>query len=71
MRKISINYRRVDAEYAAGALGCQLRRHFGDEQVFRDNENVGGGVAWSQEVLDEIDGNHQYGHRGTCFKGLG
>lgn len=55
MRKIFISCRRVDAEYAAGALGRELRRHFGDEQVFRDKEDVGGGVASSQEVLREID----------------
>jgi hypothetical protein len=57
MRRIFISYRRVDAEYAAGALGRELRSHFGDEQVFRDKEDVGGGVAWRQEVLHEIDRN--------------
>jgi hypothetical protein len=66
MRKIFISYRRIDAEFPAGALGRDLRRLFGDEQVFRD---VGGGVSWGQEVLHAIDRNHQYGHRGTCFKG--
>ena len=55
MRKIFISYRRVDAEFPAGALGRDLRRHFGDEQVFRDKEDVGGGVSWRQEVLHEID----------------
>src|SRR5438046_1154860 len=55
MRKIFISYRRVDAEFPAGALGRDLRRLFGDEQVFRDKEDVGGGVSWRQEVLHEID----------------
>ncbi len=55
MGKIFISYRRADAEFAAGELGRQLRRDFGDEQVFRDKEDVGGGVAWRQEVLHEID----------------
>jgi hypothetical protein len=55
MRKIFISYRRVDAEFPAGALGRDLRRLFGDEQVFRDKEDVGGGVSWRKEVLHEID----------------
>jgi hypothetical protein len=55
MRRVFISYRRADAEYAAGALGRELRRHFGDEQIFRDKENVGGGVAWKRQVLHEID----------------
>jgi hypothetical protein len=55
VRKIFISYRRAEAEYAAGALGRELRSHFGDEQVFRDKEDVGGGVRWRQEVLREID----------------
>jgi hypothetical protein len=55
MRKIFISYRRVDAEFPAGALGRDLRRLFGDGQVFRDKEDVGGGVSWRKEVLQEID----------------
>ena len=55
MRKIFISYRRAEAEYAAGALGRELRRHFGNDQVFRDKEDIGGGVSWKQHVLDEID----------------
>src|SRR5262245_34280497 len=54
MRKVFISYRRTDAEYAAGALGRELRRHFGEEQIFRDKEDVGGGVAWKQLVVQEI-----------------
>jgi hypothetical protein len=55
MRKIFITYRRTEAEFAAGALGRELRRHFGDEQIFRDKENIGGGVSWKQQLLHEID----------------
>ena len=55
MRKIFISYRRSEAEYAAGALGRELRRHFGPAQVFRDKENMGAGSSWRQTVLDEID----------------
>jgi hypothetical protein len=35
-------------------LGRDLRRYFGDEQVFRDKEDIGGGVSWRKEVLLEI-----------------
>ena len=43
MRKVFICYRRAEAEYAAGALGRELRAHFGEDQVFRDKEDIGGG----------------------------
>ncbi len=55
MRKIFISYRRAEAEYAAGALGRELRAHFGDSQVFRDKENIGAGASWKTAVLNEID----------------
>jgi hypothetical protein len=69
MRKIFISYRRADTESHAGAVGRDLRRRFGGEQVFRDKEDGAGGVSWGQEVLHAIDRNHQCGHRGTCPKG--
>jgi hypothetical protein len=55
MRRIFISYRRTEAEYAAGALGRELRRYFGDQQIFRDKEDIGGGVQWKQQLLHEID----------------
>ena len=55
MRKIFISYRRTDAEYAAGALGRELRRCFGSAQIFRDKEDIAGGAPWKQQLLDEID----------------
>jgi len=55
MKKIFISYRRADAEYAAGALGRELRSCFGEEQVFRDKEDIGAGVSWKQHVVQEID----------------
>jgi TIR domain len=54
MRKIFICYRRAEAEYAAGALGRELRAHFGEDQVFRDKEDIGGGEAWKHKVLTAI-----------------
>ena len=55
MRKIFISYRRSEAEYAAGALGRELRAHFGEHQVFRDKEDIGAGASWKKAVLTEID----------------
>lgn len=55
MRKIFICYRRVDAEYAAGALGRELREVFGDGKVFRDKEDFGVGKSWRAQALQEID----------------
>jgi hypothetical protein len=54
MRKIFISYRRADAAFAAGGLGRDLRRRFGEEHVFRDRENIRGGAVWRQQVLEEI-----------------
>src|SRR5215213_1678484 len=55
MRKIFITYRRTEAEYAAGALGRELRSRFGDDQIFRDKEDIAGGASWKQQLLHEID----------------
>src|SRR5215469_1450459 len=54
MKKIFVSYRRAQSEYAAGSLGRELRRRFGVEQVFRDKEDIGGGVSWKQQVLGTI-----------------
>ena len=56
MRKIFISYRRTD-DIAAGRLGSDLRNHFGEENVFRDKEDIGGGVSWRKEVLNTIAKN--------------
>ena len=54
MKKIFISYRRAESLYVAGSLSRELRRRFGDAQVFRDRENLGGGVSWKRQVLEEI-----------------
>lgn len=55
MKKIFVSYRRERDQYVAGNLSRELRRHFGESQVFRDKESIEGGVSWKQHVLDEID----------------
>lgn len=55
MRRIFICYRREEAEYIAGALGRDLRARYGPDQVFRDKEDIAGGVSWKRTVLDAID----------------
>ncbi len=32
-----------------------MRRHFGEELIFRDKEAIEGGVSWKEHVLEEID----------------
>jgi hypothetical protein len=54
VKKIFICYRRAETEYAAGALGRDLRIHFGEEQVFRDKEDIGAGVSWREKIRHEI-----------------
>lgn len=55
MRKVFISYRRSEAEYIAGSLARDLRRQFGEEQIFLDKEDIAGGVSWREKVLNEID----------------
>ena len=56
MRTIFICYPREQAEdHASRGLADDLRRHFGNQQVFRDQENIGGGESWKKRVLSEID----------------
>lgn len=55
MRKIFVSYRREPDQYVAGNLSRELRRRFGESQVFRDKESIEGGVSWRQHVLNEID----------------
>ena len=55
MHRIFISYRRSEAAFAAGALGRELKQHFGEAQVFRDREDVEGGMSWRAQVLSAID----------------
>jgi hypothetical protein len=54
MKKIFVSYRRAESLYAAGSLSRELRQRFGEDQVFRDRENLGGGVSWKRQVLEGI-----------------
>jgi len=55
MRKIFISYRRADTEYAAGALGRELRRHFGMNRYSATRKISAGGRVLEAAVLHEID----------------
>jgi hypothetical protein len=50
MPKIFICYRRSDTAMAAGLLRKELARHFGDQQIFRDKEDVPPGADWREEI---------------------
>jgi len=57
MNRIFINYRRTESQFVAGALARELRKTFGERRVFRDQEDIRGGVAWSEYLLGEIAGD--------------
>ena len=58
MPKIFISYRRSpDTKEAAGRLRDSLVRRFGEQQVFRDIENIQPGDPWWQEVLLALRGD--------------
>lgn len=54
MRKIFISYRHNDTDMAAGRLAADLRKHFGEEAVFRDKESIAGGADWEEEIRSAI-----------------
>lgn len=54
MRKIFISYRHSDTDMAAGRLAADLRKHFGEEAVFRDKESIAVGADWEEEIRSAI-----------------
>jgi hypothetical protein len=52
--RVIISYRRSDTEMAAGRLIEALARRFGNEQTFRDKENISAGVDWLNEIQHAI-----------------
>jgi hypothetical protein len=57
MPKIFISYRRVDTGPEAGRLRTDLVHHFGEQQIFRDKENIPPGVDWREEVRTALSGD--------------
>jgi hypothetical protein len=56
VQKIFISYRRAQADFVSGALARELRARYGDEQVFRDKEAIGGGEPWMAAIEGAIGG---------------
>ena len=49
MRCIFVCYRRTD-HWAAGNLSRDMRDEFGEQQVFRDKEDLRGGLEWRRTI---------------------
>lgn len=54
MPAIFLNYRRTDAHGTVRHLAEKLRASFGEDQVFRDCENLEAGVRFRNEIRDSI-----------------
>jgi hypothetical protein len=57
MPKIFISYRRADTGPEAGRLRTDLVHHFGEQQIFRDKENIPPGVDWRKEIRTALSGD--------------
>jgi TIR domain len=53
--RIFISYRRRDAKHAARALHERLSEHFGEERVFMDLHDIGGGVDFVDVICRELE----------------
>lgn len=53
--RIFVSYRRADTQQAAGRLADDLGQHFGAEKVFRDVENIGLGLDFSDALNHELE----------------
>lgn len=53
--RIFVSYRRADTQQAAGRLADDLGHHFGGDKVFRDVENIGLGLDFSEALNRELE----------------
>lgn len=53
--RIFVSYRRADTQQAAGRLADDLGHHFGVDKVFRDVENIGLGLDFSEALNRELE----------------
>jgi hypothetical protein len=54
MPKIFFCYRRDDSTHQAGRIFDRLAAHFGKEQLFKDVDNLLGGVDWPQALTEQV-----------------
>lgn len=48
--RVFISYRRGDTQWVAGRLADSLSHYFGDDRVFRDVEDIGGGADFGEVI---------------------
>ena len=54
MPKVFISYRRADTEMAAGRLREAIAPRFGNQQAFRDKEDISAGLTRLNEIQHAI-----------------
>ena len=54
MPRVFISYRRSDTEMAAGRLREAIAQRFGNQQTFRDKEDISAGLDWLNEIQHAI-----------------
>ena len=57
MPRVFISYRRSDTEMAAGRLREAIAQRFGEQQTFRDKEDISPGLDWLNEIQQAIGTN--------------
>src|SRR5215467_1174825 len=55
MSGVFISYRRSDSEGYAGRIFDRLRQDFGDDQVFRDVDDIPGGARFRDEIAKHLE----------------
>lgn len=53
--RVFVSYRRQDTQWVAGRLADTLANYFGNERVFRDIEDIGGGADFGDVLQDTLD----------------
>src|SRR5262249_18196045 len=51
---IFINYRKDDAQPVVDHLAKELKRHFGEDKVFKDDRDIQGGERWPDRLRAEL-----------------
>src|SRR3954471_13617275 len=51
---IFINYRKADTQDVVDNLAKELKRHFGETDVFKDDKDLHGGERWPDRLREEL-----------------
>src|SRR5260370_1428786 len=51
---IFINYRKDDSQAIVDNVAKELKKHFGADNVFKDDEDIEGGQLWPERLREEL-----------------